>query len=549
MSAENLALKVSTETPRIEKESDKNEVGIQSFAHPTPQNAPGAKAAKGHVLENSIPLSIFPIAPDKFVFCFCGLPGRGKTHISRRLGRYLEFFHAVPVRVFNVADYRRQLCGGLKDADWFDSNNAEAMALRNQCNQTCIKDMATFLAFCDNGVAILDSTNPTHHRRQFLLSQMHAIGAKVMFIEVSNEDETFLARQYQTTVRYSVDYAGLSNTSSELDYRKKVDNYKSYFEPLDSGANKAIEGRWSYMKADHSTQHFVVHNVKGYLQQKVVNFIMNLRTTSHAFYLTRHGQSEYNDLGRIGGDSGLTEHGLRYARQLAIFVEEQIVRDKETGLEVPARLWTSTMRRTKETAQFIKQTKILLRSQTQPSYANADCIPVNANSTDGSGSGSIISNEKEIVEYEWVQMRPRAWHHLDELFAGSCDGMTYEEIEERFPEEWERRNVDKLAYRYPRGESYLDVIARLEPIIIEMERHQEPLLIVAHQAILRIIYAFYTGHSRGEAPYLSIPLNTVIELVPGPVECKEQRHVLYKPVTLPSDGQDEPLLLHDPPSH
>ena len=75
-------------------------------------------------------------------------------------------------------------------------------------------------------------------------------------------------------------------------------------------------------------------------------------------------------------------------------------------------------------------------------------------------------------------MRPRAWHHLDELFAGSCDGMTYEEIEETFPEEWARRGVDKLAYRYPRGESYLDVIARLEPIIIEMERHQEPLVVI-----------------------------------------------------------------------
>ena len=46
--------------------------------------------------------------------------------------------------------------------------------------------------------------------------------------------------------------------------------------------------------------------------------------------------------------------------------------------------------------------------------------------------------------------------------------------QERFPDEWSRRSVDKLAYRYPRGESYLDVIARLEPIIIEMERHHEP---------------------------------------------------------------------------
>ena len=35
--------------------------------------------------------------------------------------------------------------------------------------------------------------------------------------------------------------------------------------------------------------------------------------------------------------------------------------------------------------------------------------------------------------------------------------------------------------RYPRGESYTDLIARLEPIAHEMERQREPLLIVAHQ--------------------------------------------------------------------
>ena len=36
-----------------------------------------------------------------------------------------------------------------------------------------------------------------------------------------------------------------------------------------------------------------------------------------------------------------------------------------------------------------------------------------------------------------------------------------------------------------RGESYLDVIARIEPIIMEMERHREPLLIVGHQGTHR----------------------------------------------------------------
>jgi broad specificity phosphatase PhoE len=36
------------------------------------------------------------------------------------------------------------------------------------------------------------------------------------------------------------------------------------------------------------------------------------------------------------------------------------------------------------------------------------------------------------------------------IVKGACDGMTYEEIEEVFPEEFERREGDKLAYRYPR---------------------------------------------------------------------------------------------------
>ena len=62
-------------------------------------------------------------------------------------------------------------------------------------------------------------------------------------------------------------------------------------------------------------------------------------------------------------------------------------------------------------------------------------------------------------------MRPREWRALDEIYAGVFDGMSYEEIESRFPAEFALRSADKLTYRYPRGESYLDVMQRLDPII------------------------------------------------------------------------------------
>lgn len=93
------------------------------YAHIHTQNAPGATVAVGYNIENSIPLSIFPIATDKFCICFCGLPGRGKTHISRRLAKYLTFFHAVHVELFNVSEYRRNLCGAMKVGNSCNSNS------------------------------------------------------------------------------------------------------------------------------------------------------------------------------------------------------------------------------------------------------------------------------------------------------------------------------------------------------------------------------------------------------------------------------------------
>ena len=371
--------------------------------------------------------------------------------------------------------------------------------------------------------AILDSTNPTHQRRQNIINRLQSTGVKFLFVEVNCDDQEFLDNMYRSHAATSPDYQGVDLAEAASDYEARIANYKLSWEPLSD--SHQVEAKWSFLKCDHSKHNFVLHNVRGYFPLKVVHFIMNLRTVYRPFYMTRHGQSIYNECGRIGGDSGLSEQGLAYARKLAEFVEAKVLKDNE-GREIPGRLWTSSMQRTIQTAQFIKHDRILIEDE---------------------HTGALM---------EWVQMRQKEWHHLDELFAGSCDGMTYEEIEEHFPEEFQLRQTDKLAYRYPRGESYLDVIARLEPIIIEMERHREPLLIVGHQGILRIIYAFYMGLSRGEAPYVSIPLNTVYEMNPSAYDCKVTSHTLYKPAKLAEDGQDEPMVagrskidLNNPPSH
>jgi 6-phosphofructo-2-kinase/fructose-2,6-biphosphatase len=125
-----------------------------------------------------------------------------------------------------------------------------------------------------------------------------------------------------------------------------------------------------------------------------------------------------------------------------------------------------------------------------------------------------------------LPIQPVQWAALNEIDAGVCDGMTYHEIAETMPEEYAARQKDKLRYRYPRGESYQDVILRLEPVIIEAERQRTPVLIVAHQAVLRALYAYFMDMAPEDCLRKDIPLHTVIELTPGPYSFEEKQFPL-----------------------
>lgn len=59
----------------------------------------------------------------------------------------------------------------------------------------------------------------------------------------------------------------------------------------------------------------------------------------------QHGESEYNLLGRIGGDAPLTHRGRKYAQALAKHINKLNL----NGLQV----WTSKLQRTHETAHLI----------------------------------------------------------------------------------------------------------------------------------------------------------------------------------------------------
>ncbi|KAK9689608.1 hypothetical protein RND81_09G071100 [Saponaria officinalis] len=239
------------------------------------------------------------------------------------------------------------------------------------------------------------------------------------------------------------------------------------YEPVEEGSYiKMID-----MISGHGGQ-IQINNISGYLPGRIVFFLVNTQLTPRPILLTRHGESQYNVRARIGGDSAISDSGKLYAKKLANFVEKRLKSERA------ASIWTSTLQRS-------------------------------------------ILTANHIVGFPKVQ-----WRALDEINAGVCDGMTYEEVKRNMPEEYESRKKDKLRYRYPRGESYLDVIQRLEPVIIELERQRAPVVVVSHQAVLRALYAYFADRPLHEIPNIEVPLHTIIEIQMGVTGVQEKRYKL-----------------------
>ncbi len=88
-----------------------------------------------------------------------------------------------------------------------------------------------------------------------------------------------------------------------------------------------------------------------------------------------------------------------------------------------------------------------------------------------------------------LNVEPIADRCLRELNIGIWEGMTWAEIQGKWPAEWQERLKDIVHYRVPQGESLLDLEARIMPAIgrIVAEYRGEEVLVVAHGGANRVI--------------------------------------------------------------
>jgi alpha-ribazole phosphatase len=86
-------------------------------------------------------------------------------------------------------------------------------------------------------------------------------------------------------------------------------------------------------------------------------------------------------------------------------------------------------------------------------------------------------------------LEPVRHRELRELNIGIWEGMTWAELMERYPEQWQARLDDIVNYRVPEGENLLDMEQRVMPVIdgIVTGHRGEEVMVVAHGGVNRII--------------------------------------------------------------
>jgi 6-phosphofructo-2-kinase len=394
-----------------------------------------------------------------------------------------------------------------QSATFFDPSNTRAVLFRELVALATLDQLLDYILEQGGSVGILDATNSTVERRKTLMQHIRQRAGPelgVLFLESRCIDPTVLESNMRLKLS-GPDYKDQDPIEALEDFRKRVALYEKSYEPLGEFED---QNNIAYVQMIDVGRKVVAHQTNGFLSSQVVYYLLNFNLSPRQIWITRHGESIDNQLGRIGGNSELSENGHRYAKALTRFIDEQ------------RRKWEDYQEQKARTSHFPP----LPGDSTppNPAYGPRDrprhfCV-----------WSSMMVRAIQTVQYfneddyDLKQMRM-----LDELYAGKMEGMTYEEIRERFPTEYNNRKKEKLQYRYPDGgEGYLDVINRLRAVIIEVERMTDHVLLVSHRSVARVLLAYFLGLNRDEVANLDVPLGVLYMLDPKPygVEFKAYRY-------------------------
>ncbi|PTB74392.1 bifunctional 6-phosphofructo-2-kinase/fructose-2,6-bisphosphate 2-phosphatase [Trichoderma longibrachiatum ATCC 18648] len=408
-----------------------------------------------------------------------GPPARGKTHICVSMARYLQWL-GVKTRIFHLGDYRRATIGPdgtLPDDYFFPDASPSSVILRQKILKKCREDIYAWLNHENGQVAIYDAVNPTASGRRSLAKEFAKHDVQTLFIESYVDNEQILHDNAINVKISSPDFAGMDRETAAKAYLKRIEMRIPVFETME-------EPELNYIKMINAGQKIFYNNLSfNYLSHRIVFYLTNLHIKSRTTFFARAGTTAEED--SYKADAELSEEGRHYAKMMSETLLkhreqerlEQIAKGKPDEPLRPLSIWTSTRLRTIQTADYLKEKGYKVRQRSQMSQIN----------------------------------------------PGVCEKMSERVIRQIYPEEVEKHALDPYHHRYPRAESYHDLAVRLEPIILELEREQSDLLIIAHESVLRVLFAYLMHCSTMDIPSLKFPRDEIIEIIPAAYQNEARR--------------------------
>ncbi|EOD20613.1 hypothetical protein EMIHUDRAFT_463915 [Emiliania huxleyi CCMP1516] len=459
------------------------------------RRAPTFRAPERMLTQNS-----YTVFQERVVIAMVGLPARGKSYISKAIVRYLNFL-GCPTQLFNAGSLRRKQGLAGTDASFFDPSNKSAQAQKEQMAMDCLDELLDWLQeqTVTGGCAcgILDATNTTIERRAKVIERCTREreedgGLRLIFVESITEDEAILSNNFRMKFRMKVDnddYSGTDPEAALADFKARVRQYEKVYQPVG-------ESEGDGATADHSA-HSTLPNPMFDAGRKLESKLVKGEVERKAIWLVLVGETRNACAGVLGGDSSLTAAGSEYARATA---ELLVRREHEIG-GTPAAVICGTLKR------------YALCEATEPQPPGERCPNCKRRGCD---SGCEGADRRCFIKAA-----------ANELCAGFLDSLTQAEIRSKFPREAAARQADalteqadKLTYRYPGagGESYADVVLRMNDIICMLESSVGNAVVICDRAVYRVIQAHSWSYTRAYFDGTPIEEMPNLEVKPGVLE-------------------------------
>lgn len=462
----------------------------------------------------------------KILIVLVGLPATSKTLLSVAITRYTRWL-GVRTRSFHVSEYRREKVkterGEVPD-DYFSAkpSSKEGCKFRKDIQDKIIQDMMEFFDAKKGQLAVYDALNILREDRSFIEKSFSKMHIKVLFIESVVTDQELVKRNVELALK-SDDYKGWSTKYAEEDFMKRLQANKHLYEEMSPDENL------SYVKYINFGEKLTVNNNNyGYLINKIVFFLMNLRDKKGCVYFARCGTSNKD---KYIDDEELNEEGLEYSRVLTDLVLEQINKRRLNANDTTTP--TPEVQRTPSLVSLTERCKsplVATSASLKRSESTGNAMYRQPASGDGVDDDSFVvwtaprkrtyDTAKYFAELG-ISVRQRS--QLQQLHPGVVADMTDEEISEKFPGEYQEYLKDPYHFRFSRAESYHDLAVRMEPLLLEMERMCGDILIIGHESTLRVLYGYLMAFSCSEIPRLSFTRDELIEISFGPFENSVKR--------------------------